>query len=183
MITWPKISLKLKQDLWSRHLHLGARLWWSLLQVNWPSKIDLGNPIFCLLWFMLFILKTIFIYSTQNVFINVSIIILYCDLLFVFHMSKFPFHYTYCHIFNDIYLSLDSSFFFCPILFLSFSRLLPHHYIVRFHKPLMQRSERTLENPCGNESQAAKRQKLEGGNLRKVQEFVISWTHSSILFL
>ncbi|XXG76000.1 hypothetical protein AAC387_Pa08g0448 [Persea americana] len=38
----------------------------------------------------------------------------------------------------------------------------------RFHKPLMQRSERTLENPCGNESQAAKRQKLEGGNLRKV---------------
>lgn len=38
----------------------------------------------------------------------------------------------------------------------------------RFHKPLMQKSAKSIENSRGNENQATKRQKLEGGNLLKV---------------
>ncbi|KAF8379340.1 hypothetical protein HHK36_028774 [Tetracentron sinense] len=40
----------------------------------------------------------------------------------------------------------------------------------RFQKPLVQNKERSLENPFGTESQAAKRQKLEGGHLCKVAD-------------
>ncbi|XP_058104687.1 protein TPX2 [Magnolia sinica] len=41
-------------------------------------------------------------------------------------------------------------------------------FVQRFHKPLEHKSEKSLENSSVNESQAAKRQKLEGGHLRKV---------------
>ncbi|KAF8413065.1 hypothetical protein HHK36_001041 [Tetracentron sinense] len=43
-------------------------------------------------------------------------------------------------------------------------------YLERFQKPLVQNKERSVENPSGIESQAAKRQKLEGGHLRKVTD-------------
>ncbi|XP_058086590.1 protein TPX2-like isoform X2 [Magnolia sinica] len=38
----------------------------------------------------------------------------------------------------------------------------------RFQKPMVLKNERSLDNTSGIESQAAKRQKLEGGHLRKV---------------
>ncbi|XP_077235203.1 protein TPX2-like isoform X3 [Tasmannia lanceolata] len=43
-----------------------------------------------------------------------------------------------------------------------------HQFVKRIQKPLVQKSGRSIENPSGNESQAAKRQKLEGGHLFKV---------------
>ncbi len=46
--------------------------------------------------------------------------------------------------------------FFCPF--------------VRFQMQLVQNNERSLHSSSGAESQAVKRQKLEGGHLRKVQK-------------
>ncbi|XP_077235584.1 protein TPX2-like [Tasmannia lanceolata] len=43
-----------------------------------------------------------------------------------------------------------------------------HQFVKRIQKLLLQKSERSIENPSGNESQAAKRQKLEDGHLCKV---------------
>ncbi|XXG67308.1 hypothetical protein AAC387_Pa06g0686 [Persea americana] len=46
----------------------------------------------------------------------------------------------------------------------------PRQFIQRLQKPLVQKHERSLENPSKNESQASKRQRLEGGQSWKVYD-------------
>lgn len=54
--------------------------------------------------------------------------------------------------------------------------------IIRLQKPLVQKHERSLENPSKNESQASKRQRLEGGQSWKVH-IISLWSYLLLLLV